>query len=217
MKSLRVFTITMAVALSLIAGRASAQIVVDQVADALAPFNPSGELGGPIIADFQSALQTFTVGVGGTLAGVELQVQQGGGPPVPTGDLIVSILGTTGGAPNFNQNFGSVSLPASSMPPFDNFATAPFTLFDVSGLGIAVTPGDVLAIEVSYPTDVGSYFVWDAEVDAYPGGTSYIYEPLGGFIFATSRDLGFRTTVLIPEPASAALLMLGGMALRRRR
>lgn len=176
-------------------------VVIDQVSDAYNAPSPSGELGGPTIADFQSALQTFTVGIGGTLTGIDLQVQQSGAPSVPTDNLVVSILGTSGGMPDFNQNLGSVSLPAASISPFDNFASGDFVPFDVSGLGISVSPGDVLAIAASYPTGTGSYFVYDSEVDVYAGGTSYIYGPLDGFLGSTApRDLGFRTIVTVPEP-----------------
>lgn len=198
----------------------AAVLVVDQATDAFSAPGPSGELGGPTIADFQSARQTFTVGVGGTLAVVELQVQRGepfvpGG--VPNQDLVVSILGTTGGAPDPAQNLGSVSLPALSIPEFDDFTTGPFTAFDVSGLGITVTPGDVLAIEVSSAADNESYFVYDSEVDIYAGGISSTVGVFDGFVDESpGRDLGFRTTVLIPEPASLTLIALGGLLASRR-
>ena len=137
------------ITLALIAGSARANLVLDQVSDAYTA-SLGGELGGPSVEYTQSALQTFTVGVGGALATVDLQVQHSF--VAPTGDLVLSILGTTGGVPDFSQNLGSVTLPASSIPPNDNFASGPFTSFDVSGLGIAVAPGDVLAFELSYPT-----------------------------------------------------------------
>lgn len=217
MKQISLFVIA-ALSVAFTAKSATAQIVVDQFADAFNAPNPSGELGGPVIADFQNALQTFTVGVSGTLATIEVQVQQSSDPNDPPIDsLVVSILGTTAGVPAFSQNLGSVSLPPASIPLFDDFASGPFTAFDVSGLGIAVAPGDVLAIELSYAASDGSYFVYDSEVNVYDGGTSYTFEPFTNFFTDTSpRDLGFRTSVLIPEPASLALVVLGGLLLKRR-
>ncbi|MEM0895686.1 MAG: PEP-CTERM sorting domain-containing protein, partial [Verrucomicrobiota bacterium] len=169
------------------------------------------------IADFQTVAQTFTVGLGGLLSSVEVQVQQGDIPDVPTGDLVMSILPTTNGAPDFGQSLGSVSLPATTIPPFDDFASGPFVSFDVSGLNIMVSPGQVLAIELSYPTGTGSYFIYDAEVPIYAGGSAWISNPFDGFIFDSGRDAGFRTTVLIPEPSSLVLLGVGTLALSRRR
>ncbi|MEM9364650.1 MAG: hypothetical protein AAGD07_01565 [Planctomycetota bacterium] len=132
--------------------RASAAIVLDQMADAFNAPNPTGELGGPSIANFQSALQTFTVGVGGVLARIDVQVQHGKADlnfhnpgEVPNADLTLSLLGTNGGMPDRAQDLGSVSLPLTNIPPFDRFTSGPFTAFDVSGLGIAVAPGDRLA------------------------------------------------------------------------
>ncbi|MEM6394186.1 MAG: PEP-CTERM sorting domain-containing protein [Planctomycetota bacterium] len=206
----------------LITTASSAQVVVDQQADAFNAPNPIGELGGPSVAFFQDVQQTFTVGVAGTLQTVELQVMRGeplfpGG--VPNEDVVVSILGTTpAGLPDFTQNLGSVSLPVSSIPAFDDFTTGPYTAFDVSGLGIEVSPGDVFAIDVASATDPESYFVWDSEVDIYAGGISTTLGVFDGFFSDfPGRDLGFRTSVLIPEPASLTLLALGGVALLSRR
>ncbi len=205
----------------LILSTASADLVVDQVADAFNAPSPSGELGGPTIADFQSSLQTFSVGVTGVLAGIDLQVQQSDAPSVPDSDLVLSILTTTAGVPDLNQNLGSVNLPVASIPVFDNFSSGEFVSFDVSNLGISVSPGDVLAFELSYPAGNGSYFIYDSEVDIYGGGTSFVFGPLDGFFGDTSpRDLGFRTVVsTIPEPSSYLLIvscLFASLAVRNR-
>ncbi|MEM6750636.1 MAG: PEP-CTERM sorting domain-containing protein [Planctomycetota bacterium] len=207
-----------ALALTLAAPGASAQLVLDQENDAFAAPSPSGELGGPAIDSFQTPLQTFTVGVGGLLAEVEVQAQKSDAPSTPDGDLVLTILGTTGGVPDFAQDMGSANLPAASIPDFSSFASAPFAVFDVTGLGINVAPGDVLAIALSYPVGAGSYFIFDSEVDSYAGGTSFVSNlALNSFFTTSPRDLGFRTRVLVPEPASAALLGLGSLLVARRR
>ena len=172
----------------------------------------------PPLANFQTALQTFTVGVGGTLARLDLQVQQGDAPSVPTDSLVVTLLRTSNGIPDLNQELGSVSLPAAGIPPYDNFASGEFVQFDISKLNLAVSPGDVLSFAVSYPSAAGSYFVYDSETDIYSGGTSFTYGPLDGFFGETSpRDLGFRTLVAIPEPTSLVWLVPLAIGCARRR
>ncbi|MEM9481686.1 MAG: PEP-CTERM sorting domain-containing protein [Verrucomicrobiota bacterium] len=198
-------------------GPAKGQFIVDQFADAFNAPSPSGELGGPIISEFDTVVQTFTVGIGGLLTSVEVQVQQGDVPDVPTDDLVMTIRPTTAGVPDFSQSFGSVSLPATTIPPFDNFTSGPFTSFDVSGLNIMVSPGQVLAIDLSYPTGTGSYFIYDAEVPIYAGGSTFVLGVADGFFADTGRDSGFRTTVLIPEPSSLLMLGFGALVLFRRR
>ena len=221
MKKTAINSMIFGVALTLFANVAFGELVVDQISDAFNASNNGGELGGPTIADFQTSLQSFTVGVGGFLDGLDLQVMQSDAPDVPTDPLVLSILGTTGGIPDFNQNLGSVSLPASSIPTFDNFMTGDFIRFDVSGLNIAVTPGDVLSFAVSYPTGSGSYFIYDSESDIYAGGTSFVFGPLDGFFAETSpRDLGFRTIVAVPEPSAfytGLFALLIGISQRGRR
>ncbi|MEM6366027.1 MAG: hypothetical protein AAF745_16480 [Planctomycetota bacterium] len=200
---------------------ASATIVTDVAVDAVNAPNPFGELGGPLIDEFQSVFQTFTVGIGGILDRVELQVRQS--EPISPGDLpnaalSVSILETVGGVPDFTSNLGSTSLSVANIPAFDGFTGATYTAFDFSGLGITVSPGDVLAIEVSSPSTIGSYFVWDSEVNVYDGGTSFSLGLADGFLSNNSpRDLGFRTLVAIPEPSSFGVIVFLGIAWRCRR
>ncbi len=210
MKSLHMLSITVVVALSLFAGRASGQVVIDQVADAGA----AGSTGGPNIDNVHTPMQTFTVGVAGTLAVVELQLQQGFSPP--SDDLVLSILGTLpDGTPDFATNLGSVSVPAATFPDVDLF-NPQFTAIDVLSLNIAVSPGDMLTIAPSYPTGTGNYFMFHA-LDFYAGGVSYIVFAPDNF-FESPHDLGFRTTVLIPEPASMTLLGAAALfAVRRHR
>ena len=188
-------------------------IVLDQVADAFG--TSSFGFGGPTIDEFQTTFQTFTVGRGGVLARVGVQVQHGSGG-IPNSDLVLTMRPTlANGDPDRTQDLGTVSLTANQVPIFDNYATGPFTAFDVRGLNIGVMPGDVLAFELSSSTSFGhNYFVYDSETDIYDGGSEFIFSPGDGFFFKNAaRDLGFRTWVAVPEPSAFALLGLAGLLL----
>ncbi|MEM7806935.1 MAG: hypothetical protein AAF561_02350 [Planctomycetota bacterium] len=133
-------------------------ILLDQSYDAFA----DGATGGGSIIASQSNAQTFTVGLGGTLAQLGVQVQQSSLPPID--DLVITFLGVdSGGIPDIAQNLGNISVPPSQVPPLD-FSNVVFSVFDVSGLGITVSPGDVLTFELSYAgTDDGGYFQFDQD------------------------------------------------------
>ncbi len=220
MKSLKVFmTLTFIFAMT---GPASAALILDQSADAFA----AGAGGGPVVSNFQSTAQTFTVGITGLLAQIDLQAQQLGGGSIPSDDLILSILGTTGGVPDLNQTLGSVAIAPGDVPPDDVNNVQIFSV-DVSGLGIFVSVGDLLAIELSYPTGQEGYFWYAAEVDFYNGGGAFIRNPPDTQFGAESDDQGFQTWVetsmnVVPEPSafitwSLLGLTLGSFAWLRRR
>ncbi len=198
--------------IALLTNSAEAMLVLDQELDAFARSNdPTQPLEGPNIDAGQLPLQTFTVGVGGILTAIDVQVQQGTGD-VPTSDVVLTLRNTLpSGAPDRTQDLGFVSLPVGSISPFTNFNSGPFATFDVSGLNINVSPGDVLAFELSSSTpDTNSYFVYDSQSDIYDGGAEYLFDPDDSSFFSVSRDLGFRTFVAIPEPS--ALLGVGLVA-----
>ncbi|MEM9420690.1 MAG: PEP-CTERM sorting domain-containing protein [Planctomycetota bacterium] len=207
---------------------ASAAPLLDQEFDAFA----AGSSGGATLIPRQILYQTFTVGLGGTLASVELQAQQDF--DTPTDDLVVSILATSGGTPDPATVLGSVSVPPGAVPPAD-FSNVPFFSVDLSGLGIAVTPGEQLAIRLSQASADSRYFWYEAEdfveeeegtpppSGFYAGGASFVGSDLASIPFVNTRvDVGFRTfvePVVIPEPTSAGLLsmlFLGAYARRRR-
>ena len=186
-------------------------VVLDQEVDAFGSSNPNGPLGGPSIEASQSALQTFTVGIGGTLDAIDVQVQHGG-KGIPTSALVLTMRPTLpNGDPDRTHDFGSVSLPASSIPEFNDFTSASFTSFDVSGLNINVLPGDQLSFELSSTTSLRNYFVFESQSDIYVGGNEFLFSPADGAFFEVNRDLGFRTFVTVPEPASSSFIGFAGV------
>ncbi len=196
---------------AIIATHASAD-VIDQVYDAGA----DGSVGGPGISSVQEVAQTFTVGIGGTLSLVEVQVQQGSSQPDQ--DLVLRILGTNAGAPDLGQVLATTVIPRADVPPLD-FDNPEFVGVDVGGFGIIVAPGDVLAIHLQYPTGTGSYFCFGQfEGTQYGGGEAYSrLIPNDFHTSVPSDDLGFRTSVFVPAPSAAALLGFAGLGASRRR
>lgn len=189
---------------------ATAVPLLDQAFDAVN--NQAG--GGPLIDSNQSLYQTFTTGIEGTLASVQLQTQISASPP--TEDLLVSILGTSNGEPVPTDVLGTIAVPSSAVPGFD-FNNVSFFSVDVSSLGIAVAPGDVLAIGLT-AADSGGAYIWYAREGSptYDGGALFLGQ--ANSIFALPSDAGFRTFVEpIPEPSSLVLLGLTGLLVARRR
>lgn len=189
---------------------ASAALVLDQSADAFA----AGSDGGLNVHNFQSASQTFTVGIAGLLAQVDLQVQKAFSDP--SDDLILSILGTTSGVPDLNQTLGSVAIAPGDVPPGD-FNNVSFISVDVSSLGIFVSVGDLLALELTYPMGTGDYF-WYEQNDFYAGGESFVRSPPETQFRFQGQDYGFRTWVetsmnVVPEPSALAIWGLMGLTL----
>lgn len=188
-------------------------IVLDQSYDAVA----SGSGGGSSIDLGQSVAQTFTVGIGGTLAQLDLQVQMESGT---TGDLIINFLAVDNtGLPDIGQSLGSLRFNAGLVPPNDA-SNVVYTSFDVSPLNLAVAPGDVLAFEMAYDTnDGGGYIPFQPDAPPYyaGGGTSSRFNPNPYTSLDLDDDVGFQTYVEVPEPGSLALLGLGGLLIAWRR
>ncbi|MEM6552740.1 MAG: PEP-CTERM sorting domain-containing protein [Planctomycetota bacterium] len=192
-----------------------ATVVLDQAFDARA----TGVDGSTSIQAGQIVYQTFTVGVTGTLDSIDLQVLQSS-QGVPAGDLVVDILGTTGGTPDLSNVLGSGSVVGTTLPP-PSFDDGQFTNIDLSAAGIDVTVGEVLAFRVR-PELAGDFFSLvdrDGLPPDYAGGSLYITRGIADPPnFAIDSDAGFRTYVtVIPEPTSAALLGFGGLLVARRR
>ena len=136
-------------------------------------------------------VQTFTVGIAGTLDHVDIFQSAGSDPPAS-----VRILATSGGVPT-NTVVATSNLVS--------LAGDGWTSFDLLGAGLTVAIGDVLAIE---PIRSG-YHCW---LGGYPGGyaagSSYFINPRLGFPDWTPQgfDLFFRTFVEedMPVPVEPA-------------
>jgi hypothetical protein len=157
--------------------------------------------------------QTFTVGVSGQLAKVDVNLFQRFG----SGTLNLDILDTTNHVPGSNV-LASATLPISQIGPGTTWVS-------LTGFTTPVTQGQELAIRLS--TDNAGVSALDWAMDrpgTYSGGQGYG----GGNPSWTAEgvDFGFRTYVdpsvsAAPEPSSFALLGIGavgllGYAWRRR-
>ena len=178
-----------------------------------------GQVGG-IPTQNLDAAQTFTVGITGTLTSVEILVRRDTANILAP--LVLDIRTTTGGAPT-DPNAGANILGMVSAPAATIGTTAAFVSFDLSGLGISVTAGDVLAIATQSAGANPAYLWTGSSTDDYAAGSAYrrlfstVWE-VPGF----ANDWAFRTFVeasTLPEPGTLALFGLGlaGLALARHK
>jgi hypothetical protein len=198
-----------------LAGEANAGAVLDQ------SFVRSTFSADYTIYSQASISQTFTVGLGGLLSQVDLQIYKTTGA---TGDLTFEILATSGGVPvpdSTSPLFQTV-ITLSSLPTIDDpNLNVPLTSVDVSSAGISVTPGEVLGLALRSPKGSGSppWTPWRSGPDQYSPGAEYIeqngattWSPL--LFIGQGQDGGFQTWVSsVPEPSSIALLLPGLLGL----
>lgn len=150
-------------------GLAQAEVVLDQ-----SHVVPAGATGDLAIITVQSLAQAFTVGVEGVLTEIDLQIYKNTGT---TGDITLTIRTTTDGVPDPDDSlvlFEDV-ISLDDIPTIDNvFLEVPFTPVDVSSAGIAVAPGDMLAVSLSRE-GAGSppWATWRQNGIVYDGGFSF--------------------------------------------
>jgi hypothetical protein len=163
----------------------------------------------------QEVGQTFTVGVAGELAQVDVYLARF---PFTTDNLVFRLYNTTSGLPNA-QLGTDLTLPPAAV----STTAADFESFDVSAFNLNVNVGDVLAFSI-ISTGSTSYILPFSETQLYAGGQPVRrvmnappdpWQPNPGVV----RDYGFRTYVdAVPEPTGLApLLVACALALSRRR
>lgn len=193
-------------------------VQLDQSYDAVVDSASSNN--GTALTAAQALTQSFTSSLAGRLVQVDLQVATTA--PFPTTGIVLDIRPTVNDAPT-SSSLGSFAIPLQDIPPRFPLVggQGQFVSVDVSSAGIVVNPGDVLALEVTLPTNTGALTWFTGGVTGYPGGRGFFrnppsteYGPVNG------GEFGFRTFVLtVPEPASAGLLLVALMsaAVRPRR
>jgi len=174
------------------------------------------EWGGAIHAGKYYA-QTFTPSVGGPLDHVDFMVDNFFGPPdYPSTAQIVE---TVGGQPT-GDVLGTVSFTAPA---------AGWYSLDFAPEGVELTSGILYGIVLANddpnynsPPTLGCNISWGG--DPYAGGILWEWTPAGGWEYGGFgpgphdgiSDMAFRTW-MVPDPATFALLALGGLAAIRRR
>lgn len=189
--------------LSTIATRASdPSAVLDQQ-------NVFSSSSGCAVADRQSASQTVTCGIQGTLSRVVVEVNKG---VAATADLTMSIWSTAsyGG---LLSRLATQTLPASSLPG----SYSEWTLASFDGFALPVTPGELIGIRLdSSAANTSPYnarYAWAyQDPGQYSGGHVFTY-PYPATVSQPSQDLYFQTYIVpIPEP-DVILLAIAGLML----
>lgn len=184
----------------LVSGIVRAAPVVDQ--SYLVPGNQFRP-GLPVTSSLQAAAQSLTVGSGGILARIDLQV--GGNDAYP-----IRLEIGRGADPNTDIALATFDFLAPEWSSIGFYAT---TSIDVLASMIAVAPGDrlVLSLYSNSPT-FGGWAAGNAADGSYAGGNAF--SGSNAWMSPAGVDLGFRTwvetaPVAVPEPASLALVGLG--------
>jgi hypothetical protein len=142
-------------------------------------------------SDAQEAAQTFTIGITGTLAQIDVLLGRFG---FASGDAQFTVYSTASGFPS--GNLGAVAISAASVP-----TTGPIYIpVDLTSLNIAVTTNDVLAFGIKN-TGSGPYLMpyVSPPPPTYSGGSGVrrtLSVPPGPWqTYTPERDFGFRTYV----------------------
>ncbi len=161
---------------------------------------------GPIVGGGADAAQTFTVGLDGLLTEVQVRAGRIGGAP-----LLVDVRRTTGGAPieDDSDTLASVTVPAADVSVNVSGSPPPFLSIDVSGFGVSVSAGQVLAIVLRQPVAGGFYALGAGIGNPYGAGDGYTRFESPSW-FNGGYDLDFRTFV-DPEAGKAEILKDSGV------
>ena len=163
-------------------------------------FSGVGSTQGPYVA------QTFTVGINGTLAKVEIELDQSSG-------ATFDIRPTSGGAPAASD---SSALANVALPNVPQFFPEVYDV-DLSSFDIPVVQGEVLAFTLSghFQVSMNTGPAYGGGPDLYTRGAAYIRGfPAWSPLLGGGADLDFRTYVQpTPEPSTLALLGVGAIGL----
>ena len=209
-----------ALLLVIISGSSSAALVLDQGFE----LGPTDANSFYFLGSWYRA-QTFTVGASGTLSRVDVFL-------AGSGEAQFEIWNTSAGVPDTISSatpLASWNLSFSTLP----FYPSKYHASDISGFGVQVNAGDVLAlVQVGGALSPTTDAAWSGASrfstnGGYQGGSIFTTtsSPLtGAWLNDVDSDLGFRTFVdTVPEPTSLAIwggLSMAGMVcgvFRRRR
>jgi hypothetical protein len=168
-------------------------------------YDPGPNSTGYFVNSATTYAQTFQAGLTGSVAGVDVRVQNYfGGATAP---LQLTLWSVTGSYPEtLASNLASASISNTLVPSSSGFVS-----FDLSSSGASFTAGQNYAIVLS--TTSGNSYLWEALTNnTYTNGSarqvsgSQIYFTLAGQDF----DFGFKTYVSqVPEPTALALTTIG--------
>ena len=178
-------------------------------------FHPGNNSGLATVRSDAQVAQTFSVGISGRLERVEVYVNDNGN----SSDLLWDIRSTTGGVPNAanGSTLASGSVLGSAIPIFPEL---PPTLLELGSFNINVHAGDVLAITLRTATTSGLSWRVDGLVSPSVYRRSNSTSAWSLDTFWGTQVMGYATYVSIPEPSTAALLLINcvlGLGFRRRR
>jgi hypothetical protein len=163
---------------------------------------PSGNFPAFTVARDSTQIQTFTVGITGTLTRIDVQVSR---ESQTVEDLVLSLWSTDAtGLPQARLATASVSPtdPAFTIPGPGESAR-PLIPFDLTAEAVEVTAGELLAIVLSSnaandPPFFDERYLWEIG-EQYDRGMAY-----SSSIFAQGDDFHFRTFVTAPVTPFAA-------------
>lgn len=145
--------------------------------------------------DLQSA-QTVTAGRAGILAGIALPIRNLNGATEPVVLSLRMLQGGTVPEPDDALVMGQVSLPAGRFVGVEVLNPLTWPVFDVTSLGLEVTPGMRFCFSVA-TTDTVAYILNPEYGGRYEGGGAYRRNRARGPDWEAQplSDLGFRTWV----------------------